>query len=159
MGIRTSSRRRPKADNTPPAGQDAGAAALAGAYEQLRGITAGGLGGGWRYGAAVLAASGMAAWMAAAATWAPHRPPADQRDGAAAQAQAERSPSAPDQSLPAIFAEGGESVGSACPALPPAATSQLIAVMAQLTLHHARARAHAAFPVPAPDPRQEPIPP
>ena len=58
----------------------------------------------------------------------PHRPPADRRDGAAAQAQAERSPSAPDQSLPAISAEGGESAGSACPALSPAATSQLIAV-------------------------------
>jgi len=101
----------------------------------------------------------MAAWMAAAATWAPHRPPADRREGAAAQAQAERSPSAPDQSLPAISAEGGESAGSACPALPPAATSQLIAVMAQLTLHHARALAHAASPFPPPASRQEPIPP
>ncbi|HCU91769.1 MAG TPA: hypothetical protein DHU96_03150 [Actinobacteria bacterium] len=101
----------------------------------------------------------MAAWMAAAATWAPHRPPADRRDGTAAQAQAERSPSAPDQSLPAISAEGGEPAGSACPALPPAATSQLIAVMAQLTLHHARARAHPASPFPPPASRQEPIPP
>jgi hypothetical protein len=119
-------------------------AALAGAYEQLRGITGGGLGGGWRYGAAVLAASGMAAWMAGAATWAPGGPPAGRRDGAAPQAQAERSPSAPDPSLPAIFAEGGENAGSACPPLPPAATSELITVMAQLTLHHARAQARAA---------------
>ena len=97
--------------------------------------------------------------MAAAATWAPQRPPADSRDGTAARAQAERSPSAPDQSLPAIFAEGGKNARSACPPLPPAVTSQLIAVMAQLTLRHARARAHAASPVLAPDPRQEPIPP
>jgi len=107
----------------------------------------------------VLAASGMAAWMATAATWAPHRPPADSRDGTAAQAQAERSPSALDQSLSAISAEGGRNPGSACPPLPPAVTSQLIAVMAQLTLHHARARARATSPVPAPDSRQEPIPP
>ena len=156
----TIGRRRPKAASALPAGQDAGAAALAGAYEQLRGIAVGGLGGGWRYGAAVLAASGMAAWMAAAATWAPHRPPADRRDGAAAQAQAERSPSVPDQSLSAISAEGGENAGSACPPLPPAATSQLIAVMAQLTLHHARAQARAASPGPAPFPgSRESIPP
>jgi hypothetical protein len=133
---------------------------LAGAYEQLRGIASGGLGGGWRYGAAVLAASGMAAWMAGVATWAPGRPPADRRDGAAAQAQAERSPSAPDQSLPTICAEGGENAGSACPPLPPAATSQLITAMAQLTLHHARARARAASAGPSsfPDSRES-IPP
>src|SRR5216683_8326548 len=94
----------------------------------------------------------MAAWMAAAATRAPPRPPADRRDGAAAQAQAERSPSAPDQSLPAIGAEGGENPGSACPPLPPAATSQLITAMAQLTLHHARARARTETPGPAQSP-------
>ena len=94
--------------------------------------------------------------MAAAATWAPQCPPADRRDGAAAQAQAERSPSAPDQSLPAIPAEGGENAGSACPPLLPAATSQLIAVMAQLTLHHARAPARAASPAPAPFPSSFP---
>jgi len=113
---------------------------LASAYEQLRGIAASGLGGGWRYGAAVLAASGMAAWMASAATWTPQRPPADRRDSAAAQPQAGQSSSAPDQSLPAIPAEGGKNTSPACPPLLPAATSQLIAVMAQLTLHHARAR-------------------
>jgi hypothetical protein len=145
---------RPKAGNNQPgarsAGQDAGTAALAGAYEQLRGIAASGLGGGWRYGAAVLAASGMAAWMASAATWAPGGPPAGRRDGAAAQAQAERFPSAPDQSLPAIFAEGGKCAGSACPPLPPAAASELITAMAQLTLRHARARARIASPGPAP---------
>jgi hypothetical protein len=135
---------------------------LAGAYEQLRGIAAGGLGGGWRYGAAVLAASGMAAWMAGAATWAPGRPPADRRDGAAAQAQAERSPSAPGQSLPAIYAEGGDNPGSACPPLPPAATSQLITAMAQLTLRHARVRARTETPGPAQSPfpdSRESIPP
>jgi hypothetical protein len=90
--------------------------------------------------------------MAGAATWTPQRPPADQRDGAAAQAQAGQSSSAPDQSLSAISAEGGENPGPACPPLPPAATSQIIAVMAQLTLHHARARARAASPGPAPSP-------
>ena len=125
-------RRGRSRDHIEGARRDAGAAALASAYEQLRGIAAGGLGGGWRYGAAVLAASGMAAWMAGAATWAPQRPPAEQRDGTAAQAG--QSPSAPGQSLPAIWAEGGQNTGPACPPLPPAATSQLIAVMAQLTL-------------------------
>ncbi len=94
--------------------------------------------------------------MAAAVTRAPQCPPADRRDGAAAQAQAERSPSAPDQSLSAIPAEGGENADSACPLLPPAATSQLIAVMAQLTLHHARAPARAASPAPAPFPSSFP---
>jgi hypothetical protein len=88
--------------------------------------------------------------MAGAATWAPAGPPADRRDGAAAQAQAERFPSAPDPSLPAIFAEGGENPGSACPPLPPAATSELITAMAQLTLRHARARACRVSPGPAP---------
>ncbi len=141
------------------------AAALASAYEQLRGIAVGGLGGGWRYGAAVLAASGMAAWMASAATWTPQRPPADRRDSTAAQTQAGQFPSAPGQSQPATSAEGGNNAGPACPPLPPAATSQLIAVMAQLTLHHARARARAASPGPAPAsspcsfPDRESIPP
>ena len=91
----TSARRWPKAADTEPAcqgaGQDAGAAVLASAYEQLRSSAASGLGGGWRYGAAVLAASGMAAWMASAATWTPQRPPADRRDSAAAQTQAGQS--------------------------------------------------------------------
>jgi hypothetical protein len=144
----TSPGSQPKAARTQAADQgawrDASAAALTSAYEQLRGIAGGGLGGGWRYGAAVLAASGMAAWMAGAATWAAQCSPADRRDGAAAQAQAERPLSAPDQSLPAICAEGGENAGSACPPLPPAATSELITAMAQLTLHHARAQARAA---------------
>jgi len=40
--------------------------------------------------------------MAGAATWTPQRPPADQHDGAAAQAQAGQSSSAPDQSPSAI---------------------------------------------------------
>ncbi len=99
--------------------------------------------------------------MAGAATWTPQRPPADRRDGAAAQAG--QSPSAPGQSLSAISAEGGHNTGPACPPLPPAATSQLIAVMAQLTLHHARARARAASPGPSPFPssfpHRETIPP
>ena len=60
----TSSRRRPKAASTPPAGQDADAAALAGDYEHA--VSPPAASATWRYGAAVLAASGMAAWMAAA---------------------------------------------------------------------------------------------
>ncbi len=94
--------------------------------------------------------------MASAATWTPQRPPADRRDSAAAQTQAGQSSSAPDQSLPAIPAEGGKNTSPACPPLLPAATSQLIAVMAQLTLHHARARARAASPAPAPFPSSFP---
>jgi hypothetical protein len=99
--------------------------------------------------------------MAGAATWTPERLPAGQRDGAAAQAG--QSPSAHDQSPSAISAEGGQNTGPACPPLPPAAASQLIAALAQLTLHHARAR--AASPAPAPSsfpcsfPGREPIPP
>ena len=91
--------------------------------------------------------------MAGAATWTPQRPPADRRrDGTAAQAQAGQSPSAPGQSLSAISAEGGQTPGPACPPLSPAATSQLITVMAQMTLHHARARARAGCPAPPPLP-------
>ena len=82
----------------------------------------------------------------------PRAPPADQRDGAAAQAQA-------GQPLPAIPPGGGQNAGPACALLLPAATSQLIAVMAQLTLHHARARARAASPFPFPVPDRESIPP
>lgn len=70
--------------------------------------------------------------MAGAATRAPQHPPADRCDGAAAQAG--QSSSAPGQSVSAISAEGGQNAGLALPPLPPAATSQLIAVMAQLTL-------------------------
>jgi hypothetical protein len=94
--------------------------------------------------------------MASAATWTPQRPPADRRDSAAAQTQAGQSSSAPDQFLPAIPAEGGKNTSPACPPLLPAATSQLVAVMAQLTLHHARARARAASPAPAPFPSSFP---
>ena len=94
--------------------------------------------------------------MAAAATWTPHRPPADRRDSAAAQTRAGQSSSAPDQSLPAIPAEGGKNTSSARPPLLPAATSQLIAAMAQLTLRHARAPARAASPAAAPFPSSFP---
>ncbi|MGH3123904.1 MAG: hypothetical protein ACRDND_23195, partial [Streptosporangiaceae bacterium] len=99
----------------------------------------------------MLAASGTAAWMASAAAWPPERPPAGQRDGAAAQPQA-------GQSLSAIPAKGGQNADPACAPLLPAATSQLIAAMAQLTLHHARAQARAASPFPSSFPDRESIP-
>jgi hypothetical protein len=115
-------------------------------YEQLRVAAACGMGG-WRHGLGVLVAKGMVAWMAA---WT-SLPAASADSGgiAGTPPQAGVSLSALDPLLPAPDQEGGAST-PACTLFPPtAAVRQIVAVLAQMTLAHAR----------IPSPRQEAVPP
>src|SRR6266702_6325629 len=144
---------------TPKAADQAGGtvspAQSAGRYELLRAAAASGSGG-WRHGLGVLLARGMAAWMAA---WAAV-PPAQAGPGfepgriAAATSQAGASLSTSTPSPPAPSTEGGDTSSPACtsllPTLSPHAISEIVAVLAQMTLAHAR---------PAPLPVQEAVPP
>jgi hypothetical protein len=104
-------------------------------YEQLRRVAAGGHAGGWHHGLGVLVAKGMACWMAACAALpaaAPeHSPPV------AVTPQAGASLSALNPSLPAPGQEGGAS-SPACTPLLPAVVPQIVTVLAQMTLAHAR---------------------
>ena len=86
----------PKAADPPGAGQ------LAERYEQLRQAAATGAGG-WRHGLGVLAAKGMAGWMAA---WAALPDPAEPGDTPAATPRADSSLSTTTQSLPAPGEKG-----------------------------------------------------
>lgn len=103
------------------------AAAFTQRYEQLRAIATSGNAGGWRHGLGVLAVKGIVCWMAA---WAalPAVVPA-----ATPQADASLSTSTPSLSAPA--SEGGSS-SSAC--VSPPLTASIVAVLAQMTLAHAR---------------------
>lgn len=97
-------------------------------YEQARQVALGGGIQGWRYGLGVLAARGVAVWMA---TWAALVPPGAP-DPSGTRVQAEP-PSAPDPQ------EGGAgSTGSACAPFPAPAADAVVAVLAQMTLAHAR---------------------
>jgi len=103
--------------------------------------------GGWRHGLGVLLGQGMAAWMA---TWtslpaAQARPGAEPGRSAAAAPQAGASLSASTQSQPASSRKGGDASSPACTSLPPALSPEIVAVLAQMTLAHAR-------PVPLPRP-------
>jgi len=85
----------------------------------------------------VLVAKGMACWMAACAAL----PAAAHEHGgppAAAAPQAGASLPAHNPSLPAPDKEGGASSPACTPLLPAAAVPQIIAVLAQMTLAHAR---------------------
>jgi hypothetical protein len=104
-------------------------------YEQARQVAASGGADGWRHGLGVLAARGVAAWMA---TWAALTP-AGARPGSGTTEQAEPSPATHPP-------EGGaRSTGSACtsfpPPPPPPAAAAVVAVLAQMTLAHARSPA------------------
>ena len=95
----------------------------------------------------------MAAWASLPAAQA--GPGAEPSRSAAATSQASASLSASTPSPPAPDSEGGDASSSpACtsllPALSPHATSEIVAVLAQMTLAHAR---------PAPFPVQEVVPP
>ncbi len=94
----------------------------------------------------------MAAWASLPAARA--GPGADPGRIAAAASQAGASLPASTPSPPAPGSEGGDARSPACtsllPALSPHATSQIVAVLAQMTLAHAR---------PAPLPVQEVVPP
>jgi hypothetical protein len=98
----------------------------------------------------------MAAWMAAWASLpaAQARPEAEPGRIAAAASQAGASLSTSTPSPPAPSTQGGDASSPACTSLLPAlsahATSEIVAVLAQMTLAHARL---------APLPVQEAVPP
>jgi hypothetical protein len=97
----------------------------------------------------------MAAWMAAWTSLPAQAGPGAEPDrNAAATSQAGASLSTSTPSLPAPSTKGGDASSPACtsllPALSPRATSEIVAVLAQMTLARAR---------PAPLPAQEVIPP
>jgi hypothetical protein len=104
----------------------------------------------------VLLAGGMAAWMAAWASLPAARAGPGAQPGriAAAASQAGASLSTSTPSPPAPSTEGGDASSPACTSLLPAlsahATSEIVAVLAQMTLAHAR---------PAPLPVQEVVSP
>jgi len=98
----------------------------------------------------------MVAWMAAWTSLPAARAGPGSGPGriAAAAPQAGASLSTSTPSPPAPSTEGGDTSSPACtsllPALSPHATSEIVAVLAQMTLAHAR---------PAPLPAQEAVPP
>ena len=93
----------------------------------------------------------MAAWASLPAAQA--GPGAEPGRSAAAAPQAGASLSASTQSQPAPSSKGGDASSPACTSLPPAlsphVTSEIVAVLAQMTLAHAR---------PVPLPVQEAVP-
>ncbi|HEX9356300.1 MAG TPA: hypothetical protein VF933_21090 [Streptosporangiaceae bacterium] len=133
---------------------DDGRGAFTQRYEQLRSAAAAGSGG-WRHGLAVLLSQGMAAWMAAWTSLpAQAGPGAEPGRNGAATSQAGASLPTSTPSPPAPSTKGGDASSPACtsllPALSPHATSEIVAVLAQMTLAHAR---------PCPFPVQEVVPP
>ena len=98
-------------------------------YEALRAIALAGPGGGWRYQLPVLAAGGMASWLA-------QEPAGPGGLQAVAMPQAGPSLSAPDPVLPGTSTNGGDARPPACTSLP--LTAEIVAVLAQMALHHAR---------------------
>jgi hypothetical protein len=133
----TPGRRRPKAAATADNGSAAtrpgppGADPAVGRYEALRAIALAGAGGGWRYQLPVLAARGMASWLA--------QGPADPGNGdcqEAAMPQAGPSLPALDPVPSGTSVNGGDARSPACTSLPP--TAEIVAVLAQMALHHAR---------------------
>jgi hypothetical protein len=103
-------------------------------YEQARQAATGDTADGWRHGLGVLAARGVAYWMAA---WA-SLPPTDAPPPAGTTSRAEPSLSTTTRSLSAHQPEGGESSGSARTSFLPPAVDAVVAVLAQMTLAHTR---------------------
>lgn len=103
-------------------------------YEQLRDLVLTGQAGGWRHGLGVLSTRGMAAWMAAW-TALPAQPQACDNAGTTAQADCVLVHFDPVPDRP----EEKGRPEPACVGFPPAATTAIVAVLAQLTLAHARA--------------------
>ena len=97
-------------------------------YEQARQVALGGGIQGWRYGLGVLAARGVAAWMATWAALVPTGAP----DPSGTSVQAEPPSAAESQK------GGAGSTGSACTPFPTPAADAVVAVLAQMTLVHAR---------------------
>ena len=94
-----------------------------------------------------LAAKGMAAWMAAWAAVEAASPEPGATAGTAPQADASLSTTTPSPSAPAT---GGGDAGSTPACLPflPAGTDQIVAVLAQMTLAHARTAGQRHAPAP-----------
>jgi hypothetical protein len=110
-------------------------------YERLRTQVLAGHTDGWRLGWGVLATKGMAAWMCAWPTAGPDP------GGTAAQTQAPTlSTTTPSVSIPST--KGGEDPPACAPFLP-AATADIVAVLAAMTLAHA-SRAHPVIDHPCP---------
>ena len=105
-------------------------------YERLRDLVSTGQAGGWRHGLGVLSARGMAAWIAAW-TALPVQPQVSA--GAGTTSQADSVPVHFDPVPDHHSKEGGAE--PACVRFPPSATPQIVAVLAQLTLAHARCSA------------------
>ena len=95
----------------------------------------------------MLAAKGMAAWMAAWAAVEAASPEPGATAGTAPQADASLSTTTPSLSTPAT---GGGDAGSTPACLPflPAGTDQIVAVLAQMTLAHARTAGQRYAPAP-----------
>lgn len=99
-------------------------------YEQARQAAISGSGQGWRHGLGVLAAKGVAVWMA---TWTAWVGPGAPGSAGTTSAQAEPPTAAPH------IRKGGEDVtGSACTSFPSPAADAVVAVLTQMTLAHAR---------------------
>jgi hypothetical protein len=100
-------------------------------YEQLRAVVATGDPSGWRHGLGVLLTGGMVAWITAWATGVLHADaPADPT------AAAHTDSSSPAGPGPAPHHEEG--LEPACVSFPPAAATQIVRVLTQLTLPHTR---------------------
>ena len=85
----------------------------------------------------MLVAKGMAAWMAAWAAVDAAPPEPGATAGTTPQADASLSATTPSPSTPGT--QGGDAGStSACSSFLPAATDQIVAVLAQMTLAHAR---------------------
>jgi hypothetical protein len=128
------------------AGDTASPAQSAGRHELLRAAAASGSGG-WRHGLGVLVARGMAAWMAAWAAVEAASPEPGATAGTTPQADASLSTTTPSPSTPST---GGGDAGStsACSSFLPAGTDQIVAVLAQMTLAHARTAGQRHAPAP-----------
>ncbi len=97
-----------------------------------------GSGGGWRYQLPVLAASGLAAWLAQgpAAGGPVAGAGASDAEPRAAMPRAGQSPSALDPVPPGPARKGGDAATPARTSLP--VTADIVAVLAQMALSHAR---------------------
>lgn len=130
MGSTTGARKVP--DHTTVGDLGADPRRLVGGYERLRAQVLAGHTDGWRLGWGVLATKGMAAWMRA---WPAAGAVPDPGGTAAAQTQASTfSTTTPSVSIPST--KGGEDCVACGPFLP-AATADIVAVLAAMALAHA----------------------
>jgi hypothetical protein len=99
-------------------------------YEFARQAAISGNGQGWRHGLGVLAAKGVAVWMA---TWTAWVGPGVPGPAGTTSTQAE-----PPAAAPYSWKGGEDVTGSACTPFPSPAAAAVVAVLTQMTLAHAR---------------------